>query len=90
MRRAALATFAALTLLAGCGSPPTEQEENLEERANGSDRLPTTDNAAANSQVPSAAVDDVGSREGIPGATQGPTAGDSDAPAAGEDSRPRT
>jgi hypothetical protein len=34
-------------------------------------------------------MEDIGSREGIPGATQGPTAGGTDAPAAGEDSRPR-
>ena len=90
MRRAAFATLAAFTLLAACGSPPTAQEENLEERATGNEQLPAGDNAAANSQLPSAAADDIGSREGIPGATQGPTAGDSDAPAAGEDSRPRT
>jgi hypothetical protein len=88
--RPAFATLAAVTLLAACGSPPTAQEENLEERATGNERLPAAGNAAANSAIPSGAMDDIGSREGIPGATQGPTAGDSDAPAAGEDARPRT
>jgi hypothetical protein len=88
MRRA-LASLAAIAILGGCGSEPTAQEENLSNRATGPDQL-ATGNGTGNAVVPSGAVDDVGSREGIPGATQGPTAGDSDAPASGEDSRPRT
>ncbi len=59
MRRA-LATLAAFTLLSACGSPPTQQEENLEERATGNEQLPAGDNAAANSSIPSGAMDDVG------------------------------
>ena len=91
MRRA-FTTIAVAALLSACGSPPTAQEENLSERATGPDREPVdaSDLADGNASVPSGAVDDVGSREGISGATQGPTAGDSDAPASGEDSRPRT
>ena len=87
MRRAIAAILTVLALSA-CGSEPTSQEENLPERASGPDQL-ATGNATGNAALPSAAVDEVGSREGIPGATQGPTAGDSDAPAAGEDSGPR-
>ncbi len=82
MRRA-FANFALAAMLSACGSPPTPQEENLSERATGPDREPVdaSDLANGNAAVPSGAADDVGSREGIGGATQGPTAGDSDAPA---------
>lgn len=77
MRRA----FAASSLIAAlgaCGSPPTAQESNLEERATGSGAQISA-NAAMNDPTE-------GGREGIGGATQGPTAPDSDAPHAGDDS----
>lgn len=75
--------------LAGCGSsPPTPQEENLSERATGPDTVPVdAANVAAANATASAGT--AGTREGISGATQGPTAGDSDAPYGGEDSRSR-
>lgn len=87
MRRA-LAPLSALAALAGCGgSPPTAQEENLTERSTGPEVAPVdpADVAAANNTAPA----DVGNRAGISGATQGPTAGASDAPYSGEDSRSR-
>ena len=88
MRRALAAALFAVSLTA-CGSEPTAREENLPERASGPDQL-ATGNATGNAVLPSATADDVGEREGISGATQGPTAGDSDAPYAGDDSRPRS
>ena len=87
MRRA-LATMTLIAALAACGSPPTEQEQNLEERATGSGTLPVDNmgNAATNGLTANGAVDDAGARDGISGTTQGPTAADSDAPYAGEGS----
>ena len=76
--------FAAV-LLAGCGSGPTPQEEALNETASGPEQLvdPAPGEPQLNAAVPSQALD-VGDRAGIPGATQGPTQGDSDAPAMGD------
>lgn len=80
---------ALLAALAGCGgSPPTPQEEKLEERATGPDTAPV--DAAEVASANGALAADAGSREGISGTTQGPTAADSDAPYAGEDSRARS
>ena len=84
MRRLLAATSIAVSL-AACGSEPTAQEENLPERATGPEQL-ATGNATGNDVLPSAVADDVGDREGISGSTQGPTAGESDAPHGGEDS----
>lgn len=87
MRRA-LAPLFVLVALGGCGgSPPTPQEENLQERATGPGTVPVdaANAAAANNSIPPEA----GGRAGISGATQGPTAGGSDAPYGGEDARPR-
>lgn len=87
MRRA-LAPLFLLAALGGCGgSPPTAQEENLPERSTGPEVAPVdaANAAAANNVIPP----DVGERAGISGATQGPTAGNSDAPYSGEDSRSR-
>lgn len=77
MRRA-LATLTVIAALGGCGSPPTEQEQNLEQRA-----PDVGSEAAANTALTDPTE---GNREGIAGATQGPTAGESDAPYAGEGS----
>lgn len=68
-----------LAAIAGCGSPPTEQEENLPQQAPAADAV--TNQPGAQNEV-----DIGGNREGIGGATQGPTAGNSDAPYAGEGS----
>lgn len=87
MRRALAATLFSLSL-AACGSEPTAQEENLAERASAPEQI-VTNNATGNAALPSAVADDIGAREGISGSTQGPTAGDSDAPYAGEDSGSR-
>ena len=79
MRRA-IAPIVILAALAGCGSPPTEREENLPERAPDNVAVANQGGAALNE------ADVEGNRAGIGGATQGPTAGDSDAPYAGEGS----
>lgn len=86
MRRSIALATAAIAALGACGSPPTEQERNLDDRGTGTATAPAGD-SAMNGTDPGAAAAEVGAREGIPGATQGPTAADSDAPYAGDDSR---
>lgn len=85
MRRSIALATAAIAALGACGSPPTEQERNLDDRGTGTATAPAGD-SAMNGIEPGGAAE-VGAREGIPGATQGPTAADSDAPYAGDDSR---
>ena len=78
MRRATVPLII-LAAVAGCGSPPTEQEQNLPQQA--------PDAAVPVSNEGNVALNDAdvaGNRAGIGGATQGPTAPDSDAPYAGE------
>ena len=79
MRRATVPLII-LAAMAGCGSPPTEQEQNLPQQA------PDAASPVANEGNGLNDADVAGNREGIAGATQGPTAADSDAPYAGEGS----
>ena len=80
MRRATVPLII-LAAMAGCGSPPTEQEQNLPQQApDAAVPVAGDGNAALND------ADVAGNRAGIGGATQGPTASDSDAPYAGDGS----
>ena len=73
-------------LLGACGSNTTEAEENLPEVGSHPDQVAHPapgDPQFANNATAGA---DQGQVEGMNGATQGPTAGDSDAPYAGDSS----